>query len=514
MEGALDDNGRGQGPWQCGACTFENENAHGLACLMCGTERSIASPPIASNGGRDAAASPAAPVLNVPAGENSVPARETGAERRRASPTAERGHNPASCSRQCQKAAAEASTSTQPPGRASAEQPHGSKMAAVDNGINDEKDAAGKKGTWDAFASLENNYQSSDESDDGEEEEDHGDDDDSREGRGSEHDDEDRKMGTGAGSGGWDAFKSLEQNYESSEEECDSSSSEEEAEFSDGDHEEGGDQSAFNEIEGKKPSPECVDLVDSDEDEIDCELEVVAAMPGKENNKNDKKRSSKRKRSQKYEPYTIDGDSDSSLSEVEGSRPLPSPSARPLPPWQRRRSTPISIGKNGSLKGRDAFSCLTARGDVLGGSGAGVSGVRLAKRKGEEAEGTTATRKSRRTSSAAASKASATDASTTASTAKTKPTRKRRRTTTKAKSAPAKRRRKRTYRKSNKRSARGGRSNASASTRGRANNNNNAWSARERGIRNRRGGGESAPYMNIAKQEPMLRNVGGASIQF
>ena len=48
--------------------------------------------------------------------------------------------------------------------------------------------------------------------------------------------------------------------------------------------------------------------------------------------------------------------------------------------------------------------------------------------------------------------------------------------------------------------------------------NNRAWSARERGIRPSGvgvgGGGGSAPYMSIAKQEPLLRNVGGASIQF
>ena len=46
--------------------------------------------------------------------------------------------------------------------------------------------------------------------------------------------------------------------------------------------------------------------------------------------------------------------------------------------------------------------------------------------------------------------------------------------------------------------------------------NNRAWSARERGIRpsGAGGGGGSTPYMSIAKQEPLLRNVGGASIQF
>ena len=50
--------------------------------------------------------------------------------------------------------------------------------------------------------------------------------------------------------------------------------------------------------------------------------------------------------------------------------------------------------------------------------------------------------------------------------------------------------------------------------------NNRAWSARERGIRPSGVGGgvgsgaTAAPYMSIAKQEPLLRNVGGASIQF
>jgi len=67
---------------------------------------------------------------------------------------------------------------------------------------------------WDAFASLENNYQSSDDDD----EDDESDEEDSGNGwrrkEGADEDNNDQ----------WDAFKSLEQNYESSEDDgsCDS----------------------------------------------------------------------------------------------------------------------------------------------------------------------------------------------------------------------------------------------------------------------------------------------------
>ena len=333
----------------------------------------------------------------------------------------------------------------------------------------------------------------------------------------------------------WDAFASLEQNYESSEEDesdCSNGSDgggDEDDDSSDDDEDEDRDfdpedkQNNDKKCSFKKPAveTECVDLVDSEEDDddeqeeedddSDCELEVVKmsapAMKGKENNKSDKKSSRRQRRQEKQETYAInvDGDSDSSLSEVE-SRPLPSPSSRQVPPWQRRsysRSTPIKTS-NGNLKSSDDFACMHGRNDVFGGSGSGVNGVRLANMKGDD-DKPAGRRKSRKRASTSASTA-------TSSKAATKTTKRRQRTSSKTSSkakAPARRRKRGSYTK---------RSNKRSTTRGGGRTGGNAaWSARERGIRGgQRGGGGtgSAPYMAIAKQEPMLANIGGANIQF
>mmetsp|Transcript_41969 Transcript_41969/g.75608 ORF Transcript_41969/g.75608 Transcript_41969/m.75608 type:complete len:511 (-) Transcript_41969:132-1664(-) len=502
--------------WECKACTWVNENEHGLACLMCQTERRIASPRMPKN--RGGAAQTSAPGLNAPdAVKKSVSCSKD-------SDMARRGDD-SFHSRHCDET--EPSTVQLSRGEKTVAESLDKKFEATEESETDKrKTAEGGNRKWDAFASLENNYQSSD---DDESETFSG-----RERSGGGSDNGNGKMGNDAGGNQWDAFQSLEQNYESSEEEYDISSDEdsEEREVGMGENGaievEGDDHPSLNKQNGKKysnPDVEYVDLVDSDEDSV-CELDVK--MPGKENNKTDKQ-SSRRKRPQKHEAYTIDGDSESSLSEVESRRPLPSPSARSLPPWQRRRSastpnpylktstsTPIRTDDN--LKTSDSFSCMSGRNDVIGGSGAGVNGFRLSNRKGDDSKDTAVKRKSRKSLTSAASGASSQKAN--ASASAPPKTKKRKRTVSKTTAskataskaaAPARKRKKKSYKRSTKRSTKGRRN----STCGMA-SNNNAWSARERGIRQpyRRGGGESAPYMAIAKQEPMLRNVGGASIQF
>jgi len=394
------------------------------------------------------------------------------------------------------------------------------------------KDGGGKK--WDAFASLQSNFESSD-------------DDDSAEDRSIKDKEEinDGRVRNNNNNAGWNAFASFEQNYESSDEsESGSSSSDddsEEEEESDGcrieDDGHYGDLVDNEEDEMKKENSlkinsivECVELLDSEDDEQNeqqeddnsvCELDVKMPagkdMTGKENNKSDKKRRRKRSPPKHPEAYTIDiGDSDSELSEVE-SRPIPSPELarqqRQLPSWQqrKRRSTPIQASSNGfNLKKASDYACMNGRNDLSGGSGTGVNGVRLAKKKGDDTTTTTGTKRK----SGGRRKRRATSLpglSMTTETTTSKPTTKRRRKTTaskttssKAKAPGAKRRRKRSYKKrSTKR--RGG------------NTGGNAWAARERGVRGgqRRGNtGSAAPYMAIAKQEPLLANIGGASIQF
>jgi len=396
------------------------------------------------------------------------------------------------------------------------------------------KDGGGKKKKWDAFASLQSNYESSDDDDSA--------DDGSIKDKEEINDGRDRNKNNA----GWNAFASFEQNYESSDEsESDSSSSDDdsvEEEESDGcsveDDGHYGDLVDSEEDEMKKESSlkinsivECVDLLDSEDDEQNeqqeddnsvCELDVKMPagkdMTGKENNKSEKKRRSRlRKRSPPKHPeaYTIDiEDSDSELSEVE-SRPLPSPELarqqRQMPSWQkRRRSTPIQ-SSNGNLKKASDYACMNGRNDVIGGSGTGVNGVRLAKKKGDDTTVATSTKRK----SGGRRKRRATSLpglSMTTETTTSKPTTKRRRKTTaskttssKSKAPGAKRRRKRSYKR------------RSTKRRGGNTGGNNAWAARERGVRGgqRRGNaGSAAPYMAIAKQEPLLANIGGASIQF
>mmetsp|Transcript_3876 Transcript_3876/g.8514 ORF Transcript_3876/g.8514 Transcript_3876/m.8514 type:complete len:510 (-) Transcript_3876:34-1563(-) len=504
---------RKPGPWECAACTWVNDNEHGLACIMCQTERRIAAPKKRpkNQGGCTTKSSTIKPFSSC----GKLP------DLRSKSPsTTARGDGDGYglfASKQYGRAKETPSAQPSRGGEESAvaEEPLKILGRMRNNETGKNRTNEGENEKWDAFASLESNYQSSD---DGES----GDDDDCnncvREGNGGEIGNGNGRMGDHSEDDQWDAFKSLEQNYESSEDECGTSSDEDSVGSEECLEEidirgEDDDFPSLNKNIGKNASEsgvECVDLVDSDEASIH-DLDVK--MPGKESNKTGKQRSN-RKRPQKCEPYIIDDDSESSLSEVESRRPLPSPSARPLPPWQRRRSTQTPIRTVDNLKTSDSFSCMSGRNDVIGGSGAGVNGFRLSNKKGDDSKSTTAKRKPRKSSSSsAASGSSSKKASTSTAASATSKTRKRTRTASSnaASKAPAKKRKRRSYRKSSKRSSRG-----RGGGRAYSKNNNNAWSARERGVRQpyRRGGGESAPYMAITKQEPMLRNVGGASIQF
>lgn len=351
--------------------------------------------------------------------------------------------------------------------------------------------------------------------------------------------------------GRWDAFASLQSNYESSEEEeeedssGDGGSDDGDSVCSDGDFieddgidgesdEDSYDDHSCHERQIVKETRakimhnpvECINLLDSDDD--------VIQSAGKEN---EKSRPSHRTTRRSIEPE--DG-SDSSLSEVESHRPLPSPlSARRLSPWQpprRRRSIPIQTNNSGNIKSVDHFPCMSRRNDVIGISSSSMveDGPRWNSEQSKEgranphSEKASTLAKTSLVASTTIKRKRATTSKTTAAASKGGMT----------KEAPAKKKRRgggggrkgkfRRKKSSYKRSTKGGGSSRAASAYNERNNENNgngnAWSERERGIRQpyRRGAGggvsggssSGATYMAIAKQEPMLRNVGGASIQF
>ncbi len=350
-------------------------------------------------------------------------------------------------------------------------------------------------------------------------------------------------------SGRWDAFASLQANYESSSDEekddddssDDEESDNEESECCDDDFVDDGDtagekfkkrdyhdRTCHNDkgLNHKIPSQttttttttttksvECINLVDSDDED-----EIIDTS-GKENKKNALHKSILKKRPKKYR---IESDSDCSISEEESHRPMPSPSARGAPSWRpprRRSSTLIQTSNQGNIKSSDEFPCMSTRNDVIGNSSSPciVQSTRPRLSDGSKEE------EWRQPSSKKSSTLTKTSSIVSAS-------RKRSRITSEAAAskggskAPARKRRrggvggggKYKKRSSYKRSsAKRGRTNRAETSN---NNSNSAWSERERGIRQpRRGGGggsSTGPYMAIAKQEPVLRNVGGASIQF
>ena len=292
----------------------------------------------------------------------------------------------------------------------------------------------------------------------------------------------------GADQSQWNAFESLEATLGDDSSSSSSSSGEESDCILIEDNDEKKMAPAATSIKSDHKT-ECVDLVDTD-DEEDVRQE--------KDTKPKRINSRKRKRASDQSAITLmDGDSDSSyLSEVESSRPLqPSPATRQgrrsLPPWQRAarsKSKSPSILHNERVLPRESFSLLSNRNDV---SGSGLNETRT-------------------TAPAAARQPRQRKTSTKSSTTTKSGSRRRKRSNSDGAAPAKKKRRTRKYRRSSKRGGRGGRGGAAAASSSRS---NNAWSARERGIRQpiRENGGS---YMNITKQEPMLRNIGGASIQF
>jgi hypothetical protein len=419
-------------------------------------------------------------------------------------------------------------------------------------------------GKWDAYASFECNHRSSDDDE------------------GDSGEDEARGGGGGMGNGNdgrWDAFESFEMNYresssgsgsDPSDSDCDGGGGSDDEEGGDGDYDDCDDcddcdDDDFDRAEGgvgermlssfpvaaATTTAECVDLVDTDDDNDDGEL-VVEPPKGKENNAEDERfRLGSRKRRRREHRAIGDLDSDSSsLSEVEcvGLAPRRYPSharstsTRPSPPpWQTSRRTPIRgatyvedaavIGGGGSSGRRvssvgASFPCMNARNDLTGGSGAGVNGHRLfcgggARRDGDAMSAAVAGDGARVESaavakSAAASTVAAKRKKTSAAKSKGGGTG----VSTKKKAVPAKKRRKsssrgKVYKRKKSYSKRPPSTGAGGAGRGRAASTTTsgaagrAWSARECGIRP-----SSGTYMTIAKQEPLLRNVGGGSIQF
>ena len=263
---------------------------------------------------------------------------------------------------------------------------------------------------------------------------------------------------------------------------------------------------------GRK-SVECINLLDSEDGD------GIINAPGKENEKNILPKSRLRKRPTKNGSF--ESDSDSSLSEEESHRPttMPSPSMRGLPSWkpprrQRSSSTPIQTSNHGNIKSSDKFPCMSTRNDVIGNPSSPCIVSSMASKEERRRRPSTSLSTSRKAASATSTSRKKTRTTSNVAASKSKaPARKRRR-------GGGKYKKRSSYKRSS--TKRGGGTNSRSETSN--TNGNNAWSERERGIRQpyRRGGGGSAggggsssgPYMAIAKQEPMLRNVGGASIQF
>ena len=366
---------------------------------------------------------------------------------------------------------------------------------------------------WDAFATLQDNYESSD---------------DSSESNSKHSQDEDDEDECSNNEQRWDAFQTLESNYQSSsesdDESCDESYREEPKGFSQGKH-----------------AQECIDLLDSDSDtEEPCNKENELVDSDEEpasDVKNLKRRriskisdhfkpkahNSREKNSSKISsephqsPIVLDDSSIEEEPSYVGGRECD------IPPWQRSvpltasatnqkrsqsssRSSSSSSSKrilsNNNIRSSSSFACMNNRNDVLG-NGLGVNAVSLTSHDkssdSKKQKSTTASAKSTRTKSTAkrtAKTGTKTRKRKTASTGTSRETTKQ----------PKAKRGRRNYRRK-------GRSKSANRRSGGTNRSTNAWSARERGIRGRNFSGPST-YMTIGKQESALGNVGGATVSF
>ena len=469
--------------WECGACTWLNDQCS-VDCLMCQTKRPRNLPsPNARKTEEAAVCRQAADASNnVMPEKKSLHQKKINDDDDRKEPTKE--VKPHVC-----------------------DQDNSISIHHSESNKQQEKYSVKKNESNTFFASLENNYESSDS---GEEDESDSDSDGSDGSENYYQDDEDEYKQYDDGQVGeddqsqWNAFKTLEATLGDDSSSSDSSSSSSSGEdcILIEDIEE--KKMAFTKTSNKNNSKaECVDLVDTD-DEEDMQEEKRKTKPKP-------KRINSRKRKRASDPSAItlmDDDSDASyLSEVDGSRPLqPSPASRQtrsIPPWQRAarsntKSTSTTL-QNHRVLPRESFSLFSTRNDV---SGSGLNETRTSAPPPAAA------------AAAAARQPKQRKTSTKSSTSTNKSGSRRRKRSNSDGAAPAKKKRRtRKYRRSSKRGGRGGRGGAAASSSSR---NNNPWGARERGIRQpiRGNNGSGGPYMNITKQEPMLRNIGGASIQF
>ncbi|KAL3775973.1 hypothetical protein ACHAWO_012161 [Cyclotella atomus] len=363
-------------------------------------------------------------------------------------------------------------------------------------------------GHWDAFASLQENCESSDESESSQDscsEDDEGNNDESRQ---------------------WNAFESLENNYQSSSSESESESEEDGSEpgttqqecielLSSSDEE-------HNHSQHDNQSSYQRDLLDSDEDQEPApKRRRITKISDHFKAKDDKKPSKSKPRKSKEDSLIVLDDS--SISEDE------SPSfrgrERAIPSWQRSvplHSTTIlpvqqtrlntsqsrkSIPRGNTLPSA-SFSCMNGRNDVLGGGGSGVNGVSLQAQHDES--GSNKKRKAR----AAPAKAKSSRKSTTKKPSTKKRASKKSTTATEDENDKPKARKRKSYKRRGKRSSSASTSRSrSMGANGRS--TNNAWSARERGIRNNRNNSSGpSTYMSIRKQESALSGIGGATMSF
>lgn len=437
--------------WECGACTWFNDE-RSIGCLMCQNKRPRHLSPTA---GRSRPADNI--IFNVPEKKTSSQTQQQNDDKKKES-------TPKEDNQSIQKVS-----------------------TRVELSECTTKNETKRASEWNAFASLEHNYETSDSSDDQEGEsgsESVSDSDDSDDNADSENCNEDiedgynqRDVKVGAN---WNAFKSLQETLGDNNGSSSSDSKESDCILIDEEEEQ---KLVSTKTSSKnKPKTEFVDLVDTDDDEVEQEVIDDTKSP---------KRGKSRKRnrsSYQIEMALLDDGSDSScLSEVESSRPLRQ--IRSIPPWQRsarKDSNSSSILQSDSVLPCGSFPCLNSRNDVAGCP--------------IETTMSSTTRERKTFSTKSLTKAGS---------------KSRKRSNSNNAAPVTKKRRTRKYRRtSSKRGGRGGRGRAAASSSS-SSRSNNAWSARERGIRQPiRGNNGSGSYMNITKQEPMLRNIGGASIQF
>jgi hypothetical protein len=353
---------------------------------------------------------------------------------------------------------------------------------------------AASKSQWDAFATLQSNYESSsdDESDDDGSETHH---------NHKEIDFDDTESdGQSVHGGGkrWDAFESLQSSHQSS----DGSGTASEQDI----HEDRTSPSASSMM--KSNHVECIDLVDSDDEDMHgkrhanakkCRKRRLDLVDSEEEQsthsshpilggKKRMKRLSTETITKRKTPITLLDDS--SISEEEYGRPPPSSVTRSscssgiLPPWQRS----IPLQQNHILSGNKtlpsySFSCMNGRNDVSGGSGAGVNGFHLSR---TDDDGNSASKKRAKEVKGVKKKTKAVSSGADEKAEKTK------------KARPKGKRR---YR----RRGRSGTPSRTATKKvAQRRSTNDPWSARERGIRQRNNhgrGSTTSTYMMIGKQE-------------